>query len=444
MGVSGATRRLAAGAPVPVFAVVGRGAREAVQDLSLRTEVRLTDSPRTADVLLLAGDLPPGLIPPATVAHDAMSHPRCTVWWPLDARRDMDLGWPSLVVAPDPDVVPLLVSVHRDLVLGRRPSDPPLLPNVDPAPWRGVGPYGQGGLGMTGGVPYGRPMAERADDRDGLSLDQLHVRIGPLLAAFPPGLTLDLKLQGDVIQEAIPEDNPYAAGRGVGGPPRSLRPFLRALREPVPIPELELARARSHLRWAAWGLHVHGLPALGARVLQLALRVEPGDAEAIQEVIGALRRSRILGWATTGVGVMSAHDLAGLGVGPVARAAGLPEDLRSEDQVYRALGFEPIVHDDGDARARWRQRLAEAAQALVLAERGAGRTSTPMGSVEAPRGRLGAGTAATAASTHLLPMLPGLLQGLEWGDAVATLVSLDLDLEEAAVSEEATAAEVRP
>lgn len=444
MGVSGFVRSLAAKAPVPVFAVTGRGAREAVQQLRLRDEVQLVDAPRPADVLLLAGELPAGLIPPAVVAHDAMSRPRCTVWWRLGSRRDEIPGWPPgvVVVNDDDDVIPALVRVHRELVEGTRPSDPPLLPDVEPAEWRGVGPYGQGGSGMTGGVPYGRRMAETANDRDGLSLDQLPVRIGPLVPAFPPGLAFDLKLQGDVIQEAVLEDNPFAAGaagRPGAEPPASLRPFLTAVREPVPVAELELARARSHLRWLASGLFVHGLPALGARVLRLALRVDPGDEETVRSLARTLRWTRALGWATSRVGVIPPDELAGLGLGPVARAAGLAEDRRAEDPAYRALGFEPIVQEPGDASARWRQRLAEAAQALGLAARAGGRRTEVTGAVESPRGRLEAGSAPTA---RLLPLLPRLLEGLEWGDAVTTLVSLDLDLEEAAAPEWVAAGEV--
>ena len=32
---------------------------------------------------------------------------------------------------------------------------------------------------MTEGTPYGRPMAMTGDDRDGLTLDQLRLRVGP-------------------------------------------------------------------------------------------------------------------------------------------------------------------------------------------------------------------------------------------------------------------------
>ncbi|NEE25830.1 hypothetical protein G3M53_10200, partial [Streptomyces sp. SID7982] len=47
----------------------------------------------------------------------------------------------------------------------------------------------------------GLPLAERADDRDGLRLDRLHVPFGPVLPDWPVGLVLRLTLQGDVVQE---------------------------------------------------------------------------------------------------------------------------------------------------------------------------------------------------------------------------------------------------
>ena len=52
-----------------------------------------------------------------------------------------------------------------------------------------------------------------------------------------------------------------------------------------------------------------------------------------------------------------------------------------------------------------------------------------MGRVETPRGRLEQGSAASA---RLLDLVPQLLREVEWGDAVATVVSLDIDLDEAA------------
>ncbi|MGH2695749.1 MAG: hypothetical protein ACRDIW_02025 [Actinomycetota bacterium] len=251
-------------------------------------------------------------------------------------------------------------------------------------------------------------MAEVAPDRDGLRLDQVPLRVGPFLPPLPPGFVMELRLQGDVVQEAAVAPNAFAAGPGASG--LGAR-FARALTEPVPIAALEVARTRSHLRWAADGLVALGLDALGQRVLRLAGSVGPGDGGDVDRLGGLLRRAQVLGWATAGVGVIDERVLAGLGAGPVARASGLAEDLRSDDAEYRSLGFEPVVGRGGDARARWEQRLGEASQALALAERAGDRLWQPRGSVEAPRGRLDAASSPTG---RLLELVPGVVEGLEW------------------------------
>ena len=51
-------------------------------------------------------------------------------------------------------------------------------------------------------MPGGVPMADRAEDRDGLTLDRLHVPLGPALPLWPAGLIVHTRLQGDVVQQA--------------------------------------------------------------------------------------------------------------------------------------------------------------------------------------------------------------------------------------------------
>lgn len=427
----GVIRRLlvdaAARAPAPTFVVTGAGARRAAQDLTLDRRVGAVLAPRPANVLLLVGRVPPALASAAVRAHDVLSHPRATVWWARDPNDVDEQRFPQVVVASDGDDVGAVVAdVHRELVSGRRASERPLLPDVDPNPWRGEGPFGQGGTGMTGGVPYGRPMPERADDRDGLTLDLLQLRIGPLFAPFPPGLALELGLQGDLLQEVAVDPNPFAALRPRPG---AEDVFVRALAEPVPVAELELARAERLLRWLADALLVEELPAWRERVLRLARKLEPSDAVSVRRLARRLGRTRVLGWSTSGVGALDA-DVAWLdGLGPVARASGRSTDLRVEDPAYRALVFEPVVGAGGDVAARWRQRLEEAAQALELAARAGTARTGGTGEIEAPGGRLAAGMSPTGV---LLERLPELLAGQEFGDAVTTLVSFDLDLEQAA------------
>jgi hypothetical protein len=61
--------------------------------------------------------------------------------------------------------------------------------------------HGGGGMGAME-MPGGLPMADLGEDRDGLTLDRLHVPLGPVLPDWPVGLVLRAVLQGDVIQEA--------------------------------------------------------------------------------------------------------------------------------------------------------------------------------------------------------------------------------------------------
>src|SRR3546814_11926199 len=100
---------------------------------------------------------------------------------------------------------------------------------------------------MTGGVPYGRPLPGWAEDRDGLKLDQLQLRLGPAYPGLPPGLVLDLHMQGDILQDVGIGPNPFLAGPG--DPPAVMADataFTRAFRQPVPVAALEVLRARPH------------------------------------------------------------------------------------------------------------------------------------------------------------------------------------------------------
>lgn len=94
--------------------------------------------------------------------------------------------------------------------------------------------------GLDGAVGGERPplesdaaMADRADDRDGLRLDVLHVPLGPVLPYWPAGLRVDLTLQGDVVQAAEvsvvdrADETFWTENRLVAGRLDSLSRFLR-------------------------------------------------------------------------------------------------------------------------------------------------------------------------------------------------------------------------
>ncbi|QKG25948.1 hypothetical protein [Actinomadura verrucosospora] len=127
-------------------------------------------------------------------------------------------------------------------------------------------------------------MADRADDRDGLRLDVLHVPLGPVLADWPAGLRLDLALQGDVVQsaEAVVVDaggGSFWAGREAARRLDGVARFLRV---------------------AGWA---------DAARRAAVLRDDVLDGRPVRDRFEAfertVRRSRLLRWMTRGVGVLA-------------------------------------------------------------------------------------------------------------------------------------------
>jgi hypothetical protein len=294
---TGACRAMLAGlarsAPARVFAIEGADAPRSAALLASDPDIRLVSSPRSATILLVLGVLPAELHEAAQRVHDAMPGMRRTIVWQSAKGEGGSEPFvePVRVFGESPNVAGVLLDAQRSLISGEVAGEPPLLPDEDPNPWRGIGPFGQGGSGMTGGVPYGRPMAETAPDRDGLELDQLSVRAGPFFPAFAPGLALDVVLQGDVIHQLSVAPPPYAA-RGFGDP--NADPWSRALEEPTLVTELEMARARHHLLHVSHVLRVHGLAALSVRSLELVRHLEPGRAEPVIAFAAKLERTRAL------------------------------------------------------------------------------------------------------------------------------------------------------
>lgn len=190
-------RRLAARAPIPVYCVAGAGARDRVQDLWLSKVLVPVRTPRAASILVVGGSVAADHAEALARVHDALPHPRGTVLWGTDAAGLGIDGAEAVESSADP--VPAIRSLFARLISGGVKSEVALLPDIDASEWRGVGPYGQGGSGMTGGTPYGRPMAELGPDRDGLRLDVLPTWIGPFFAPLPAGLVLDLTVAGDVV-----------------------------------------------------------------------------------------------------------------------------------------------------------------------------------------------------------------------------------------------------
>ena len=286
--------RLAAAAPVAVFAAVGRDAIERVEDLSLDSRIRWVASPRHANLLLVAGEVRGEDAQALRAVHDQMPAPRKTLWW--GSVPFQELASPMVLPLAD-EALSYVLGLHTRV----SKSEPDWLPDVPPNPWKGIGPNGQGGKGMMGGVPFGRPMAMTDEDgRDGLQLDQTTVQIGPFLQTWPAGLVLELALQGDVVQRARVVHAPHGPTRGLReGVSSRLRSAARLLRL------LELDSLAERCRRAAAARDRR--QAVDIAALRAAVRYS-GAFVALPAGLGACRldgapgdiRSRLLAWLGSG------------------------------------------------------------------------------------------------------------------------------------------------
>ncbi|GAB3451517.1 hypothetical protein [Actinophytocola sediminis] len=123
------------------------------------------------------------------------------------------------------------------------------------------------------------PMADRADDRDGLRLDQLRVPLGPVLPLWPAGLIVHTRLQGDVVQQAS------VAWVGAGGDSWLDDPLARGLDSSARL-----------LALAGW-------PDMAMTAQRLRDDVlAGGPAHGHRRWAARVRRSRVLRWLLAGVG----------------------------------------------------------------------------------------------------------------------------------------------
>jgi len=395
----------------PVFIVQGMHGEGIREKLMLTPGIALVDSPRHASVLLVAGGIPPEHQQALRRLHEQLPHPAASVWFAADPLIELQH---AIRVERLDALSEVLTDAHQGLLNGNTPASPRLLPDQPPSPWQELGDHGQGGSGMMGGVPYGRPiaMAMMDDIRDGLKLDSLSFTLGPFFPLLPAGLVLELTLQGDVIQMAMIKAKPYP----VSVPPL----FLQALDRPVPIAALEIERARHHLRRLAQLFNLAGLHALALRTLGEAQTLQAGDR--LPQLRKRLHRSGLLHAMPAKLGVLDREQARSLG-GPAARAAGLKHDARERDPHYRQLGFDVKTQQYGDYPARLLQWLDETEQALALATDAQRQDlHTSLDQIETPLGMLSRESQPMDMSSVLADLLPGL----EWGEAMAVIASLDL------------------
>ncbi|WP_436740043.1 hypothetical protein [Streptomyces sp. BBFR102] len=250
----------------------------------------------------------------------------------------------------------------------------------------------------------GLPLADRADDRDGLRLDRLHVPLGPALPDWPAGLVVRLVLQGDVVQEVTGVE--VAAAAPTTRPAFWDEPWIAAA-DGAPVTRGAAARRRcaAHLDSLGRLLAVADWPDADARARRLrdaALEGAPSGelARGTRRLTRRVARSRTLRWLTSGIGVLPRERALAAGVGGPALDAG---------------------GDVWDRAVLW---LAETVRTAAACD---DPRPLPPDDRHGPRGVL---TGERSPSGALLDVLPALLRGAELAAARLILASLDPDPDE--------------
>jgi len=398
VGLTGRLLRSTAARP-HVLVVAAPGSTAIRLDVERQLAARgwpASGGPADADVLALCGTPEPRLAAAVEAVWAQLPGPRVRLH--LTAVRD---------VAATLDEVPAgLADLRAQRADGRqRPAQPqppePASPGGMDMGGMGSGGMGSGGMDMGGmdmggmEMPAGLGMADRAEDRDGLKLDQLHLRLGPVLPDWPAGLVLDLTLQGDVVQHAAVDTwtGPRTAEPFWAGPARRARRG-----EPVPAGQVARYRAAADLDSAGRLLAVAGWAdrATAARRLRDDLLSGAGDSAGLErrtrQLAARVTRSATLRWSIRGLGRIDA-DPAGAGSTADPRHTG---------------------SDVHDRLCRW---LTDAVHALGPDGPGSGADHPG-----APGGDAGSTPA-------VVRLLPGLVTGLDLAAVRLVVASLDPDLD---------------
>ncbi len=237
-------------------------------------------------------------------------------------------------------------------------------------------------MDMSG--PGGIALASGAEDRDGLEMDVLHLRLGPVLSGWPSQLAVWCTLSGDVVVGAEVE----VLGPETEVADRKARAAVR------------LGRAADVLALAGSLIEADRLRGFRDRLLTAADGHHVGE---LAEVTARLRRSRTLRWSLRDLGRVDAVTLAG---------HGLPDTLA------------------GDVRDRLLRLLDQAAGDLAdpAANPAAGpaphRTPEPAPDLRPDRAPVAARPGALDDFVRLGAALPDLLAGTELAGARLLVASL--------------------
>jgi hypothetical protein len=139
--------------------------------------------------------------------------------------------------------------------------------------------------------PGGIPLAQGGEDRDGLEMDILKVRLGPVLPHWPAGLVLHCSLQGDVVTTAHAE----------------VVDTIQHHDADPQHPARRLDNIASVLALAGWD--DAAAEARRIRDAALGLSGEAADGNRLARLRRKVRRSRLLRWSLRGLRPLSEGEV---------------------------------------------------------------------------------------------------------------------------------------
>ena len=244
------------------------------------------ESVADADVLAIVGEPGPAFAIVVEQVWEQMSEPRERLHLRAGAEVEALLDDAGERLRAGPGRL-----IDRDVRRGFTPSDEDMDRGMDMDMDMDMDPEqdGDGAHDHSAMMPGGIPLAEGAEDRDGLEMDELHLPLGPVLAHWPPGVVLRVTLHGDVVVAAEVE---------------------RLAASVVGQPDDSIVRAARLLDAAGSVLALAGLPAESARARRLRNRCLDGELEGGSEVAALgdrVRRKRVLRWVLDGLTIEGSH-----------------------------------------------------------------------------------------------------------------------------------------
>ncbi|MEE3754861.1 MULTISPECIES: hypothetical protein [Mycobacterium] len=179
-------------------------------------------------------------------------------------------------------------------------------------------------------APAGIALAEGGEDRDGLEMDVLHLRLGPVLPHWPAGLVLRCSLQGDVLAEAEAwiVDNDHESGYK------------------APPEHTELVAAAQQCDHVVDLLELSGWPRAAAVARQARdLLLGDSDVDRARELLDSLHKmlgkSRLLRWSLRDLAPLTSESLDRHEL-PAALAGDTYDRLLTRVGLARTLLREPL------------------------------------------------------------------------------------------------------